>query len=80
MPTRLVATPTDREAVKEKPTSEVPTSEKPTSVFAERKDAAAKLIRRITAAKSMQLQIRKHGTMLYHQEQARRLSGDDDDA
>lgn len=57
--------PTNREAVNEKPTNA---------------DAAAKLIRRITAAKNMQLQIRKHGTMLFHQEQAKRLSGDDDDA
>jgi hypothetical protein len=31
----------------------------------------------MTAAKNMQLQIRKHGTTLHHQEQAKWLSDDD---
>ena len=53
----------NREAVNEKPTNA---------------DAVAKLIKRMTASKSMMLQIRKHGTTLHHQEQAKRLSGDDD--
>lgn len=81
MPTsKIVANPTDREAVKEMPTSKGHTNEKPTSkLVATNREAVAKLIKKTTAAKSMQLQIRKHGTTLYHQEQAARLGGGDGD-
>lgn len=61
----------------------MPTSEKPT-----RRDATSekhtndirRIIKRTATSKNMQLQIRKHGTTLYHQEQAKRLGDDDDNA
>jgi hypothetical protein len=59
------------------PTSEKPTSEKHTS---DRSAALRRIIKRTATSKNMHLQIRKHGTTLYHQEQAKRLSDDDDDA
>ena len=59
------------------PTRLVATNEKSTRLVATNREAVAKLIKRTTAAKSMQLQIRKQGTTLYHQEQAARLSDDD---
>ena len=56
------------------PTNEKHTSEKPTN------EKIRRIIKRTATSKNMQLQIRKHGTTLYHQEQAKRLGDDDDDA
>jgi len=55
------------------------TREKPTrrDATSDRSAALRKIIKRTATSKNMQLQIRKHGTTLYHQEQAKRLSDDD---
>ena len=56
------------------PTNEKHTSEKPTN------EKIRRIIKRTATSKNMHLQMRKHGTTLYHQEQAKRLGDDDDDA
>ena len=59
---------------REKLTRRDATSEKPTN------EKIRRIIKRTATSTNMQRQIRKHGTTLYHQEQAKRLGDDDDDA